>query len=125
MAIPSRRPAVSEETITESAPDCMSRCWFSLSRTLATIIALGAISRTDRVISTAVSSDDGATMTDLARLTAATRSTPDLVPLPCTVIRPRCSATERAAGSESMTTIDDGDAPPAIRASIAERPLVP
>ena len=40
VATPSSRPAVSEETTTESAPDCLSRCWFSASRIDATILAL-------------------------------------------------------------------------------------
>ena len=40
-AMPSSRPAVSEVTTVESAPDCSSRCWFSASRTAAMILAFG------------------------------------------------------------------------------------
>ncbi len=39
--MPSSRPAVSDVTTVESAPDCSSRCWFSASRTAAMILAVG------------------------------------------------------------------------------------
>ena len=41
VAMPSSRPAVSDDTTMESAPDCRSRCWFSASRTAAMILAFG------------------------------------------------------------------------------------
>lgn len=62
VAMPSNRPAVSDEMTTESAPDWRSRCVFSDSRMAATIFALGAISRALSVTSTAVSSRLAATM---------------------------------------------------------------
>ena len=125
VASPSIRPAVSEDTTTESAPDCRSRCAFSDSLTEATIVALGAISRTDRVISTAVSSWFGATTTAFARVTPASLSTSEDVAGPCTLTSPRDEAWARASASVSMTTIWDGGRPSARRAVVAARPLVP
>ena len=60
VAMPSSRPAVSLETTTWSAPDCLSRWTFSASRTDATMCAFGASSRAVSVTSTAVSSRFGA-----------------------------------------------------------------
>ena len=70
VAMPSRRPAVSEDTTTESAPDCRSRCWFSASRTEAMILAFGASSRAVSVTRTAVGSLLVATMIDVGVLGA-------------------------------------------------------
>ncbi len=89
------------------------------------MVADGAISRTDKVISTAVSSWFGATTTARARLTPASFRTSERVAEPCTVTNPwvvACSSTSR---SESMTTIEPGATPSASRAVTAERPLVP
>ena len=105
VAMPSSRPAVSEETTTEFAPDCRNRCWFSASRIDATIFALGPISRAVKVTSTAVSSRLVATMIDAAFWAPAKRSTSDLVASPCTVTRPAVAACSRAIRSVSTTTI--------------------
>ena len=125
VARPSMRPAVSEEITTESAPDCFSRCRFSDSRTLATIVAAGAISRTLRVTRTAVSSMLGATTTARARVTPASLRTSAFVAEPCTVTSPWLDAMSRECRSVSTTTIWLGGVPSAMSAATAERPLVP
>ena len=119
------RPAVSAETITESAPDCLSRWRFSNSRTEAVISALGASSRTESVTSTAVSSVFGATTTERASPTPAIFKTSARVPEPRTATSPAERARSKAAGSVSMTTIRSGDTPSASSAATAERPFVP
>src|SRR5699024_7203383 len=82
VASPSKRPAVSAEVTTESAPDCKSKWRFADSRTDATILADGASSRTAKVHSTAVSSMDGVTTTACACATPAIFNTSALVPEP-------------------------------------------
>ncbi|EPQ73289.1 Potassium channel protein [Mycobacterium marinum MB2] len=125
VASPSSRPAVSEETTTESAPDCSSRCWFSASRMDATICDLGEISRAVNVTSAAVSSRLAATMIEAACCAPANRSTSDLVASPCTVTNPAAAARSRAPRSVSTTTISPGTASSPSIALIAVLPLVP
>ena len=107
-AMPSSRPAVSDVTTVESAPDCSSRCWFSASRTAAMILALGASSRAVSVTRTAASSRLVATMIALACWALASRSTSESVALPRTVTSPALLARSRAAGSSSTTTMSAG-----------------
>lgn len=125
VARPSSRPAVSEETTTESAPDCCNRCWFSASRIDATILALGAISRAVNVTSTAVSSRLVATTIDAACCAPASRSTSDLVASPCTVTSPAVAACSRALWSVSTTTTSPWAASSPRIAATAVLPLVP
>ena len=108
VAMPSSRPAVSEDTTTESAPDWRSRCWFSASRTEAMILALGASSRAVRVTSTAVGSLLVATMIALACCAPASRSTSDLLASPRTVTSPAALARSSEAWSVSTTTMSAG-----------------
>ena len=119
------RPAVSDEITTESAPDCSNKCWFSDSRTLTTIHALGASSRTDKVTSTAVSSMLGATTTAFALPTPASFRIFDWVPEPFTVTKPCASATSNTRESLSTTTMSFGDVPSANNAATADLPFVP
>ncbi len=126
VAMPSSRPAVSEDTTTESAPDCSSRCWFSASRIAATMVAWGAISRAVSVTSVAVASEPVATTIAAARCALARRSTSDLVASPSTVTNPALLARSSTARSLSTTTMSLGvvSSSPSI-AAMAVLPLVP
>ena len=105
VAIPSRRPAVSADTTTESAPDWRSRCTFSASRTAAVIVIFGAISRAVRVTITAVSSRLVATTSAVACGRPDVRSTDDWVASPAHRHQP-----ERGRRVEpSAVGVDDDD----------------
>ena len=123
--MPSSRPAVSEDTTTESAPDCCSRCWFSASRIEAMILALGASSRAVSVTSTAVGSLLVATMIAFACWAPASRSTSDLLASPRTVTSPAELARSNEVWSVSTTTMSPGGTPSPIIAATAVLPLVP
>ena len=125
MARPNSRPAVSEETTTESAPDCSSRCRFSPSRTEAMIVASGANSRAVNVTSTEVGSLLVATTMALACCAPARRSTSERFASPRTVTRPAALARSSRDWSVSTTTMSAAATPSPIMAATAVRPLVP
>ena len=122
---PNKRPAVSEETTVEFAPDCNNKCRFSISRTAAEIFALLFISRADNVANTLVSSLLVATTTVFARSIPAIFNTSDFVPEPCTVTISCASATRKQERSGSTTTISRALVPSSSKVCIADCPFVP
>ena len=104
-AWPSSRPAAPEETTTESAPPCSSRCAFSLSRTDATIRARGLSSRAVSVMRTALSSRSGATTTAAASRTPAASSADEALASATTPAWPARRASSAASARSSITTI--------------------
>jgi hypothetical protein len=101
------------------------RCWFSVSRTAATIWAVGLCSRAVSVVRTAASSVCGAMTTPAACSMPASMSTAARVASPWIAAKPDRVASSTASADSSMTTIFSTGIPRAVSVAMACRPFVP